>query len=103
MRQKPTVASFKRLGLAIKDPRLNRAHLRVLERLMDRLNTSTGTAWPGRAAIAEAAGLNPDRAQNCLYDLRKCGLLAVGAARAPGVAQAAAPPLHAAPVEPVGR
>jgi hypothetical protein len=75
MRQRPTIASFNRLRLAIRDPRLNRAHLRVLESVMGRLNASTGTAWPGRAAVAEAAGLNPARAQNCLYDLRKWGYL----------------------------
>ena len=44
----PIVTSFKRLGLAIRDPRCHKPHLRVLYRLMECLNRTTGTAFPDR-------------------------------------------------------
>jgi hypothetical protein len=71
----PTIASFNRLGLAIRDPRLNRAHLLVLQKLMSMLSSETGACFPGRDMAAEAVGLEFDRAQNCFYDLRRRGYL----------------------------
>lgn len=38
---------------AMRDPRLERRHLRVLAEIIDCINSNSGTAYPGRKAIAE--------------------------------------------------
>lgn len=38
---------------ALRDPRLERRHLRVLAEIIDCINSSSGTAYPGRKAIAD--------------------------------------------------
>ena len=38
---------------AVRDPRLERRHLRVLAEIIDCMNTQTGVAFPGRKALAE--------------------------------------------------
>ena len=69
----PLVASFKRLGLAIRDPRCHRPHLRVLYHLMERLNRTTGTAFPGRKVVAQQEELSEKTVENVLYELRAWG------------------------------
>lgn len=39
---------------AVRDPRLDRRHLRVLAEVIDHINSSTGTSFPGHKAIAAA-------------------------------------------------
>jgi hypothetical protein len=67
------VTSFRRLGLAIRDPRCDRPHLRVLYYFMERLNRTTGTAFPDRQNVAADEGLSVKTVENVLYDLRKWG------------------------------
>jgi hypothetical protein len=67
------VTSFKRLGLAIRDPRCHKPHLRVLYRFMESLNRTTGTGFPDRRTVAEDEGLDVHTVENVLYDLRKWG------------------------------
>jgi hypothetical protein len=69
----PIVTSFKRLGLAIRDPRCHKPHLRVLYRFMESLNRTTGTAFPDRKTVAVDEGLEVHTVENVLYDLRKWG------------------------------
>ena len=67
------ITSFKRLGLALDDPRCQRPHLRILYRLMKCLNRETGTTFLGRKALAEDAGVDIKTVENVLYDLRRWG------------------------------
>ena len=69
----PIVTSFKRLGLAIRDPRCHKPHLRVLYNIMEKLNRTTGTAFPDRKTIAEEEDLAEHTVENVLYDLRRWG------------------------------
>ena len=69
----PIVTSFKRLGLAIRDPRCHKPHLRVLYNIMERLNRAKGTAFPNRRTVAEEEGLEFHTVENVLYDLRRWG------------------------------
>ena len=73
MRLGPIVTSFKRLGLAVRDPRCHKPHLRVLYNIMEKLSRATGTAFPDRKTIAEEEDLADHTVENVLYDLRKWG------------------------------
>jgi hypothetical protein len=69
------VTSFKRLCLAVRDPRCQRPHLRVLCNLMEHLNRKTGTAFPSRRLIAEEENIQFKTVENVLYDLRRWGYI----------------------------
>jgi len=69
------VTSWKRLGVAIRDPRCKRPHLRVAFNLMDKLNGATGTAFPSRRAVAQEEELSEKTVENVLYDLRNWGYI----------------------------
>ena len=69
------VTSFKWLGIAIRDPRCQRPHLRVLYNLQERLNRKTGTAFPNRRVIGEEEELEFKTVENVLYDLRRWGYI----------------------------
>jgi hypothetical protein len=69
----PIVTSFKRLGLAIRDPRCHKPHLRVLYNIMERLSRTKGTAFPDRKTIAADEDLADHTVENVLYDLRRWG------------------------------
>jgi hypothetical protein len=64
------VTSFRRIGLAIRDPRCNRPHLCVLYALMEKLHVKSGTAFLSRRTIARQEYLSEKTVQNVLYDLR---------------------------------
>jgi hypothetical protein len=74
-RRGPIVVAFERLGLALRDPRCQRPHLRVLYHLMERLNRKIGTAFPNRRGIGEKEELEFKTVENVLYDLRKWGYI----------------------------
>ena len=65
-----TEAALNSLQVAIRDPSLDRGHLKVLANITENLNRKTGTAWPSRATIAEEEGLSHKTVHNDLYDLR---------------------------------
>jgi hypothetical protein len=67
------VVSFRRLGLAIEDPRCTRPHLRVLNALMRYMNYATGTAFCSRKTVADKLIIAEKTVDNCLYDLRRWG------------------------------
>ena len=67
------VPSLDCIRRAIRDPELDRGHLKVLAHLTERFNASTLTAWPSRERIAEAEGLDPKTVGNKLYDLKRHG------------------------------
>ena len=70
------VVSLKALSIGIRDRRLNRDHLLVLDFLVQRLNKRSGTVWHGRQAIADATGLHIRVVENRLYELRTIGHIA---------------------------
>jgi hypothetical protein len=82
---KPLIVSFRQLGFALRDPRLNRSHLRVLYNIMDHLNHQTGTAFPSRRTIAAEEELSDGRVADLLYDLRKWGYVTWLRKSAPGL------------------
>jgi hypothetical protein len=67
--------SADRIRQAIRDPNLDRGHLKVLANIWERLNARTCTAWPSRERIAEEEGLDPKTVANKLYDLRRLGYI----------------------------
>ena len=69
------VVSLDHLRRAIRDPALDRGHLKVLAHLCERFNTTTLTAWPSREHIGEAEGLEPKTVGNKLYELRARGYI----------------------------
>ena len=69
------IASLNHLRRAIRDPGLDRGHLKVLAHLSERFNGATLTAWPSRQRMGAAEGLDAKTVGNKLYDLRKQGYL----------------------------
>jgi len=67
------VTSFRRIGIAIRDPRCKRPHLIVLYALMEAINQATGTAFPSRRTIGQQEGLSEKTVENVLYELRNWG------------------------------
>ncbi|MGA7328434.1 MAG: hypothetical protein WBX25_29075 [Rhodomicrobium sp.] len=65
------VASYRALCAAIRDPRIQRPHLKVLANLTEKISYDTGTAWVSRRAIAAEEGLSDEGAENAVYDLRR--------------------------------
>jgi hypothetical protein len=63
------------LQVAIRDPKLDRGHLRALANVTEHINPKTGTAWMSRQHIAEAEGLGHKQVHNKLYTLRTRGYL----------------------------
>jgi hypothetical protein len=53
------IVSLNNLRKAIRDPGIDRGHLKVLANLSERFNAVTLTAWPGRDRIAEDEGMSP--------------------------------------------
>lgn len=71
---------------AVRDPRLDRRHLRVLAEVIDHINSSTGTAYPGHKTIAASLrrynvdgtpdlGYSDQGIRNTLSDLVNFGYL----------------------------
>ena len=71
---------------AVRDPRLDRRHLRVLAEVIDHINSSTGTSFPGHKTIAEGLrrynvdgypdqGYSEQGIRNTISDLVNCGYL----------------------------
>jgi hypothetical protein len=69
------LATKEQLVTAIQDRRLLRVHLRVLACVAGYMNTGTGKAWPGRAAIANLLGVSAKSVSNILLELRNFGYL----------------------------
>jgi len=78
---------------AVRDPRLDRRHLRILAEVIDHINSSTGAAYPGHKTIAQALrrynvdgcqdqGYSDQVIRNSLSDLVAFGYL-VSTRRAP--------------------
>jgi hypothetical protein len=67
--------ALNRLQAAIRDPALDRGHLRVLANITEHTNRKTGLAWMSRRHIAEAEGLEHKQVHNKLYTLRVRGYL----------------------------
>jgi hypothetical protein len=65
-----TEAALNRLQVAIRDPGLDRGHLKVLANITENINKNSGTAWPSRATIAKEEGMSHKTVHNDLYDLR---------------------------------
>ena len=69
------IVSFDYLRRAIRDPVLDRGHLKVLAHLSERYNGATLMAWPSRQSIGAAEGLDAKTVGNRLYELRKRGYI----------------------------
>jgi hypothetical protein len=75
LRAGPLITSWRLVGLAIRDPRVQRPHLRILYNILDRINKTTGTAFPGRHQLAEEERLEYKSVENLLYELRGWGYI----------------------------
>jgi hypothetical protein len=69
------IKSLDQIRKAIRDPRLDRGHLKVLANLSKRFNTGTLTAWPSRERIAHDEVTSVKTVGNKLYDLRQLGYI----------------------------
>ena len=69
------IVSLDYLRRAIRDPVLDRGHLKVLAHLSERYNGATLMAWPSRQSIGAAEGLDAKTVGNRLYELRKRGYI----------------------------
>ncbi|MFM9850028.1 MAG: hypothetical protein ACKVP3_23085 [Hyphomicrobiaceae bacterium] len=65
--------SLERLRMAIRDRRLIRGHLLVVDSLIEDLNSESGVAWPSRKTLAQFTGLSEKSVGNLLFDLRNFG------------------------------
>jgi hypothetical protein len=81
----PVLTSFKRIGVAIRDPRCKRPHLVVLYRIMEHIHYGTGTSFESRKTIAEGEDLSEKTVENVLYDLRRWGHVDWERRPAPGI------------------
>ena len=69
------IVSLDYLRRAIRDPVLDRGHLKVLAHLSERYNGATLMAWPSRQSIGAAEGSDAKTVGNRLYELRKRGYI----------------------------
>jgi hypothetical protein len=65
------LASYRTLCMAIRDPRVQMPHLKVLANLTEKLSYETGTSWPACRTVAVEEGLGEQNVENILYELRK--------------------------------
>jgi hypothetical protein len=65
------LASYRTLCVAIRDPRVQRSHLKVLANITEKISYETGTAFPVRRTVAAEEGLSEESVENAVYELRK--------------------------------